>query len=162
MHKGRTYPFHPTFWATQCFFWPGYVPWKMTLRHNESTIYPWSLMGPSLMQVSLEGQTVPDATAIFWEWPLTSPAAADDFRVSVEMVAFDTRFYATWKAVLRQSGITKGTAWFFQPFPCYSCAVPGSPWWDIYDPLSTPHGPNLQLDPSTYAEGGTPWPPSDK
>jgi len=28
-HKGRPYPYHPMYWATEAWFYPGFVPWKM-------------------------------------------------------------------------------------------------------------------------------------
>lgn len=41
-HLGRISPFHPTYWATLGWFWPGFVPWKLFVSLGFNLNPPWN------------------------------------------------------------------------------------------------------------------------
>jgi hypothetical protein len=158
MHAGRSYPYLPDYWATEAWFWPGFVPWK--LRGSIAVAGPplWNLLLVPWDAVSMPGMTVPDRTQVIYQFPLASMPGVTDLFVSMEMIATGGKDYGRWKAVLQNGSIQLAFAWLYQPKP--QRTVNTLP--DVFNTANVvpPTVPQLQLvcRPATYAEGGSPWP----
>lgn len=159
MHKGNPYPYHPSYWATECQFWPGYVPWKLFLDGFLSSDPTMTPVGTLIGEASEAGVTVTDYTQISWRWPIVSNPDADELIVSLEMEEISGSKYAVWIAQLRLLSVPVGTAYLFLPFPRYSESTGGAAiWGTTHDPVAFPPHSQINLRGATYAEGGSPWP----
>lgn len=157
MHKGRFYPYLPQFWATECMFWPGHVPWKFLGVVNIAVSDGWENIDPDFDAVSVPGDPGIDAKVPTWSWALSAPSAADLLTLSIQKKAYAGVAYASWKASLWIGASRVAQAWFFQPSPLYICGTDGTQWRLTEDPSSSLDGPWLNFAPATYAQGGSPW-----
>lgn len=157
MHKGRNYPYYPYYWATESWFWPGFVPWKMRSILAATPGSPWDNLATPFDAISEAGEVVPDCTQISYHYPLEAPSTATDLYVSLEMITVDDVHFARWKAILRNSGSLVAEAWLYQDFPQYSVST-GITGWNLIN-VVLPTSPFLYLicQPATYEEGGSPW-----
>lgn len=151
MHKGRSYPWDWYYWSTECFFYPGYVPWQMATVVSLGQPVPWFNVG-NLVQQSYNANHFGDATQVSWNW---YPDLPDDpfnyFVLSVEQESFSGVVYAVWKLTYTEITV-KGVAYYFQPAPLYSCGIPVAPWWSLHDPTSARDGPYLGFRPALWSE----------
>lgn len=157
MHRGKDYPYAPEYWATEGFFWPGFVPWKMRSFLSVSQASPWDALLVPFNQISAVVEYVPDRTQCAYVWTLDTPSVPDHLRLSLEQLDLSGTLYNVWKAQLITAGMPIADAWLFQENPQYVCAGAGTRWWDVFDPSTSPAGPDLNFLPATYAEGGSPW-----
>jgi hypothetical protein len=157
MHKGKTYPYAPAYWATELQFWPGFVPWKMLGFLDEPTDYPWSLLAPHWRQVSNPMVAVPDFTQALWHFPIVDVPYIDEVVVSIEMLSDAHGKYGVWRAVAYYLEILLGSAWLYVDFPQYVCDGSSKRWWKTADRSIPPDGSFLNFTPATYAQGGSPW-----
>jgi len=158
MHVGKNYPFHPVYWATECIFWPGFVPWKTRCFNLLPNVAPWDALDTHFDAISEAGIAVPDATQMSWHWSLDPPSTATDLSISVEMIEFSGVNYCRFNAVLRTSGVLTAEAWCYQSFPQRSCTFLTGDLWDVNHPVHSGNIVNLNLVPATFAEGGSPFP----
>jgi len=156
-HIGRTYPYFPDYWATECLFWPGFAPWKLALPNQFIAGAPWNLISGKGLLISNGGEVVDDRTQISWTFHPIPGEPLLTLVVSLEQEELVDAKYAVWVALLKLGLFDIGTLWYFQPSPQYTCAVPLSPWWDVHDPAAMPTGPSMDMRPATYAEGGSPF-----
>jgi hypothetical protein len=157
MHIGRAYPWIPAYYATECQFWPGYVPWKFWGTAPVLNPHPWDGIPTNWAQLSGQGDTVVDCTQAFWDLPIPTPSPLSNLALSIEMEVIGGKRYAVWKAIVYTFITPIASAWYFLSYPQYSCAVPVAQWWSVHDPLVSPTGPWLGFRPATYEEGGSPW-----
>lgn len=157
MHKGRPYPYAPTYWATECFFWPGYLPWKM-VASIVSTGGPWAPLGNHMdVLSSAQASDASDNTQVQYGWPPGVLGTGKRLIISVEQIEVSGRNYARWLATYRNPTIVVASASCWQIAPLYAVSVPLQPW-VIGLPMTGPAGVSITLRPATYAEGGSPWP----
>jgi hypothetical protein len=152
MHKGKEYPFHWYYWGTECFFWPGYVPWQMLLTPVTASPAPWQGVWQSTPRVFREGEYVADKTQFWWEVVLDHSPLWPFLRISVEQEVFAGQTYAVWKAVLFNLFTTGAEAWYFQPSPLYFTRVINSQWWTAHDPATPQNGPYIAFRPAAWHE----------
>lgn len=157
MHRGRSYPFYPDYWATEAWFWPGFVPWKIRASLPIAASPPWDPLGYPFDAVSDAGVVVSDRTQISYHWSLIPPATATDLEVSLEMITVSDVQYARWKAKLLSGMIEVADAWLYQDFPQRVVSTGGNLWNLVNSPVLIPPFLNLVCLPATYAEGGSPW-----
>lgn len=157
MHKGKPYPYLYQFWATECQFWPGYVPWKTKVFFPGLIRAPWDLVDPDGIPISEPGGVVTDCTQAFWEINLGITSVATKIKISIEMEQFSTTKYAVYQADLFQDATLLDTIWFFRSFPSRSFGVGNANWWHDHDPSSPSYDTTLAIQGATYAEGGSPW-----
>ena len=152
MHVGHDYPYHWYYWSTECFFWPGYVPWQMMCANSFSQPYPWDRVSIFSAEPSGQGLLVPDCTQITWRWYATGSYLYNILRVSVEQEKIGGRNYAVWKATIGNIFVDAASVWYFQPAPKYLCAIPVDYWWTLHDPDSAKNGPALGFSPALGGE----------
>lgn len=158
MHKGNPYPYHPTYWATECQFWPGYVPWKLFLNGFVTTDPALTPIHTVNGTVSESGSAPGDATQIFWRWAIDPASGVDELIVSLEQELISSVNYAAWVATVKSSGIMVGQSHLFLPSPRYSEQTGGaSIWGSTHDPTPVAPLSQINLRGATYAEGGSPW-----
>jgi hypothetical protein len=160
MHVGRVYPFAWRFWATTCYFWPGYVPSQMLLPDQREIVPPWSALDSLGDLLSTVADYVPDSTQVFWKWENIGPGAEYSLTVSIEEEEISGIDFAVWNAVLKFLSVPIGTLWYFLPSPQFTVQETLGPWWTSHDPFETPTGPLLVLRPGLYTDGAVVPPPS--
>lgn len=159
MHKGHRYPFHPFFFSTEAWFWPGYVPWKMRLNVIGSPGPPWDALVDAQVVFSEAGIPSTGFQVIEYHfWLPQPPDLVSEAYLRMFKDEIDGVKYAVWEFSLFDGTSRYPTAWYFDSFPQRVVQRSGNPWWMTYDPLSIPTGPNFQFRPANYAEGGSPWP----
>jgi hypothetical protein len=158
MHKGRTYPFAPLYWATEAWFWPGYVPWKMIFTRVSDDGDPWNKIPNGTTRCSGEIFYTPDAKICAWEWDLSDIAPDLSMAVTFSKLEAFGVFYALAVLALNDpSALTPSTANSQQAYPQRRVSV-GSFNQVIATPPYTYVGAiNIAIRPATYAEGGSPW-----
>lgn len=157
MHRGRTYPYHPNYWATECIFWPGFVPWKMVSSVTRVNTAPWDKIVVGSVGVSDVGICVPDSTQISWHWSLVPPNLATDLVLSVEMISFLGVNYCRWKLKLSLGIVEVADAWWYQPYPSFTSGFISGSCTDVNNPDGSGNAVWIQCSCATYAEGGSPW-----
>lgn len=159
MHKGRRYPFHPTFWVLWNYFWPGFMPWKMN----------WSAGGlfdafitftgnPPYPVISDPGEII-DPGHIRYTWPVTWPALCDSFALDIysELRFVDQR-WVTWHAQCFLSSVLVQEGFLSVNEPQYSPQIEGE-WQQALSDHFEPVTGDLVFFPATYKQGGSPWSP---
>lgn len=157
MHRGRVHPYHPTYWGTEAWFWPGFVPWKLHLLMGTGAVPPWDVIPEGHMAVSLAGTHDSAPKEMRYHWDLnTDPQARLD--VLLDKWQFGGRIYARWRAIIEAYGVVyTATATALQSYPQRIVSI------DRFDDsLDVVHGivvpgPPLILRPATYGQGGSPY-----
>lgn len=158
MHVHRPYPFHPTYWATECFFWPGFVPWKMFGELQGPPPPEFPCVDFPWQGVSDPGEVVPDATQIIYRFPISGSGCADELKLSLEQISKDGKLWARWKIITNLAGILTASAWLYQPNPQRNVAT-GAQFFNVLDQVDpTSHLVPMAFHPSTFADGGSPFP----
>lgn len=158
MHVHKPYPFHPTYWATECWFWPGFLPWKIIGHMDGAPPDDWSGMQFPWSGVSDAGVTVSDATQMIYRFPLPTAPGADELLVSLEQIHKDDADRCRWKAVLRFFGTEVAHAWLYQDKPQRVVST-GFQNWNLADQITpTAEVLRLRIEVANFAAGGTPYP----
>lgn len=157
MHKGLDYPFHPKYWATEAWFWPGFVPWKMTFNGSVGNTYPWSAVWTSYNMVSDAGVVTPDSLKVRYSWEINVIGVADVMKLQLELAEISGVQYAHRHVWLELADVDIAHLYHFQTFPQRRCVVSGPGWMESDDPSDTAADQWLEFRPTTYAEGGSPW-----
>lgn len=158
MHLGRSYPWHPVYWATEACFWPGFVGWKMRTYIDAQSAYPWSILQTPFNEASDAGTVSSDAKTIYYHWSLSASAPATDLELSLNLAEYLGTKYTRYQWRLYNSLIVIAYAFKWNPFPTTSWGFSGLPPQDQDHPGPGTQGYNMQALPATYAEGGSPFP----
>jgi len=157
MHRGRPYPYHKTYWATEAWFWPGFVPHKMHLEMGVGAVEPWNVIPQGHKAVSEVGTHADPPKIMRYHYDLeTEPQAKLD--VYLDKFEFGGRWYARWRAVLEVYGIVyTATATALQAYPQLVVSIDRfDESYDVLHGFVVP-GPPLILRPATYVQGGDPY-----
>lgn len=156
MHKGQVYAFAPAYWATECFFWPGFVPWKAYVDLPADQGGGWDNLFLPINAVSGPIRGVPDWTQVYWDWNVDAPSSATRFTLSVERLKIAGKYYAAWKANLYNHLLLVAEAWFYQESPLYTFLIGQDQWWSVPNPSAPQDGIFISVRPSTWQESGQP------
>lgn len=157
MHKGRIYPYTPKYWATEGWFWPGFVPWKM----DGEILVPGIVWNP-YVSAQILGPSNPSTVAlngksVRYSWNLSPPDIATSIAVSLSKQHYTQGDYCRWQIVLTQGAVVLDRVYQFQPFPQYSVFTTSDLWTNVDNPDGVTGGPQVLFGPSNYADGGSPW-----
>lgn len=160
MHKGRTYPFAPHFWKGSGWFWPGYLPWKLKIFQPFTLAPPpWDQM-PNPFEVISSGEASSDGQQFgLWYAHLGNLTAISDLIITAERILDPPDIFCRWKVEGTGDVGVVATAYALQAYPQYrvfvnewSYSLPGPPDFSGVPPV-------FLIEPATYGEGGSPWPP---
>jgi hypothetical protein len=158
MHRGRPYPFHPTYWATEAWFWRGHCPWKMTVHFNGFTDEPWSFIPPGFDGLSDAGRHPLNPTEISYDFLVVDGTPPLTLTVTLDRIGSHPNYRARWRAFLRADyAWDYSVAFGVQQYPQRIISI------DQFDysvpvlPYTSTAGPPLILRPADYATGGSPW-----
>ena len=158
MHAGRQYPFHPTYWATEAWFWPSFVPWKLTAQRSSTDRYPWNAADLDTPKVSAPAVISSNRKVASFSIDVSSPMLPCYLTVAMDKFTVSGTDTARWRMTINFGGTVEYTAYKLQAFPQRNVLCDS---WDFVLPDDLPGGtplPNIVLIPATYADGGTPWP----
>lgn len=159
MHRGNPYPRHPTYWATEAWFWPGFVPWKMRLDVTVNYGEPWNYIPIDFGGISFVGSHAPKPLVMAYDFLVIAGSPSLTLRVLLDRIGTRPNYQARWRAEIAYDWTTVlSTAYLLQSYPrtvvaadTFQFCVPVTPFTYI--------GPvTLHLRPATYAEGGSPYP----
>lgn len=158
MHRGRPYPRHPTYWATEAWFWPGFVPWKMRLDAASNLGDPWDQIPAGFGGVSTAGHHDPKPLVIVYDLLVLPGSPSLTLRVLLDRIGSSPDYQARWRCEIAYDWVTViSTAYLVQSYPqtavaadVFTHCAPGAPY-SYTGPVT------LHLRPATYAEGGSPW-----
>jgi hypothetical protein len=161
MHLGRDFPYHPTYWATECCFWPAFVPWKIVGLIEFRLAGAWSILQTPFGEVSDAGTLNDDGTVITYHWSLDDSAPATDLTLSIAKAYFSSVPYARFQWTLLDGTDVITSAYDWEPFPLVEWS-PGSYEASDFDtpfpPPPPPYPLAMSFKPARYALGGTPYP----
>lgn len=158
MHRGRPYPRHPTYWGTEAWFFPGYVPWKMRLDVTVNYGEPWNQIPIDFGGVSFPGYHNPRPLVMAYDF-LVKPGTPDlTLRVLLDRIGVSPNFYARWKCEIGGNYTdVYSTAFLLQPYPQKVVKADLFPYCVPLPPYTYTGPVTLHFRPATYAEGGTPY-----
>jgi hypothetical protein len=161
MHLGREYPFHPEYWATECCFWPAFVPWKMIFEGFGPYPGAWSVLENPLGVVSDAGLVTTDRKTISWHASLPSSTPATDLELSLALATYAGEKYGRFQWRLYNNLVDIAFAYYWQAFPIVLFNCGGYAAW-LFDQPIQPNPPPypfaLSMCPARYDEGGSPYP----
>lgn len=157
-HIGRRYPFHPTYWATEAWFWPGRLPWKYHGEKNLDDEPPWDAIPAGWTGISDVGVPSTDAKIIVYTFNFVVPDGDCTVKLTLKKLVDppDTFAYCLLQCFLGGSEFI-----FSESKDSYEqrTANLGT----FGDGTTVPGGlpvdpPSFFFRPATYDEGGTPFP----
>lgn len=157
MHKGRPYPFHQRYYATEAWFWPGYPPWKMHLTAGQFLPPPWNVLIPGEAMISTPGICSDNSKEITFTWSWIIGELTRQIVATMDCHQIEKTLYARWRMSIGDGEAWWSTALKLQSYPQRVVAVSE---WDHCvpaPPYTSAAGPAITLRPATYAEGGSPW-----
>lgn len=158
MHRGRPYPRHPTYWATEAWFWPGFVPWKMKIAVGTLTVEPWNQIPPNFAAVSFPGFCQDPPTIISYEITVVGGSPPLTLRVYLERHGTFPDYKARWRVELAQNWIfVMSTAYALQEYPQRVISVDQFDYCAPVDPYEYTGPVAMSFRPATYADGGSPY-----
>lgn len=158
MHAGRPYPYHPEYWATEAWFYRGFVPFKLKGTLTATANPPWNIMPPGWTGVSDPGVTSMGGKEITYEFAVFPPGAFPQLLVTMDKHILGSDSKARWRCTLSGSGGPWATAVLLQPFPQRVVLANGFDYSLPAPPYTSAVGPPLRFEPADYDEGGSPWP----
>lgn len=157
MHRGMAYPYHPSYWSTTAWFWPGFVPWKMRMYIQGPQEAPWDAVLFNTWCVSEPGAPSADFSNIAYQFVYPPPVAPIYFALILDQVEGTGVKKARWRMSIGQQGNWWSQAFAFQTFPQREVKLEGFEYSVPVPPFTSVAGPSILLRPATYAEGGSPW-----
>lgn len=157
MHKGNPYPFHPTYWATECQFYPGLVPWRLFLV---GLVGGNATFAPVYSRVGLPSQiglAPGDATQISWNYSFLNSGHGYTFTLSLELVEDAGVKYAQWAGRQRKDGVDVNKYRLRLPFPQRVLDTGASVWTNTFTTDTGLNDITCRVRGATYGEGGSPW-----
>jgi hypothetical protein len=157
-HKGRSYPFHPTYWSTEAWFWPGYCPWKLKALRSGVDPDPWDFCLLPTSMISLPGVPTADAKKIFYQFILDGICLVSEIDVTMELGLGPDGQAAQWTVTAKYWDSTQDTDVAFQVFPQRQVDSPVFHF-EVPDPGCEPFDDVwVKFQPANYEEGGSPYP----
>jgi hypothetical protein len=156
-HVGRPYPFHPIYWATEAWFYPGFVPWKLGGDMGFTLIPPWNLVPDGWIGVSKAGEPSADRKTMTYLFDVVPDDDSLQIKVAMQWQDHPMKFYARWDVWLLLRGAWLIHQWENQQFPQRQVEV--SEWVaaEKHPPLGPGFPGPLAFWAADYAEGGTPF-----
>lgn len=156
-HIGRPYPYHPEYWATEAWFYRGFVPWKLTAE-PEFPIPPFfGCVVGAFIPPSGPGETTGDAKKIKYTFVADGECLVTQMEVTLEAISPGVGGSARWNLKSYYWDGSFETQFLDQPYPQ---RVVLSPWFTMTVP-NPDVGPSLlmlvRFHPATYDEGGSPF-----
>ena len=152
MHKGRLFPYHPTYWATNAWFWPGYVPWKIAIVISSGQPSPWDIV-PAATYITEPGITSsPIPNGIIYR--TSSGGASWQLELGLDSVGEWPGWQGRWSLSLSRPVGSPALVRKISPAPLYSVTNSDWPIRYLVDPYSTPSAPNARVRAATWAETG--------
>lgn len=157
MHKGRIYPYHPIYWATEGWFWPGFVPWKLTLDVFDNGLPPWNIYSAGYGEVSIAGVVHPSRTLVTYDFVHFSPAFG--LRVQLDSGVIAGVKQCRYRMILLSGVVEWAQAIRLDPIP--QTVVFANSWPFVFPdpPYTANQSPPYQIKAARYDQGGSPWPP---
>jgi len=161
MHKGKHYCYHPEYWATVGWFWPGYCPWKLAVESNGTNPAPFDaayLPGPVVSDV---GEVDVSETEITYHFDVSSPTFHCELVVTMDTIEVAGVKKCRWRMTIGDGVNWWATAYALQEFPQYVVGI--DQWdWSVPQPPYLPNPiPAIALRPATWQESGSPYPEPD-
>jgi len=157
MHCGRDYPYHPTYWATEAWFYRGFVPWKLYGQMYGEASPPWNIIPYGWSGISDPGYVDPDDQTINYEFAIDPPNAYPNMIVSLDLAIVGGVKKARWRASVGSGGSYWATAVLLQEFPQRVVHAHGFDYSLPAPPYTSALGPPLDLIPASYEDGGQPF-----
>lgn len=158
MHKGRHYPFHPDYWSTESWFWPGFVPWKMRAAELPIGVTLFGCPFGTPVLISEPGEPSSTTKSIDYAFNLVATCLIKTFVVTMERTGSFGAYRASWTVAATYWDDSIESQTMTQEYPQ---RVVLSPVFVLTIPPVVPGPPITQharFFPATYAEGGSPWP----
>lgn len=157
MHKGRLYPYHPHFWVGGVYYWPGFLPWKMSLNFGVFGVgYGADIITPPGVMISSAG-TIVSLTQVRYEWSVDYSPLFDSLTLDIVDVSFSAVLYAQWHVTMLLAGVPMNNSYRSIRSPSYQVYEIGTFWWLTPDESPTIQNGYFEFQPSSYAQGGSPW-----
>lgn len=157
-HDGRHYPFCVEYWATEGWFWPGFVPYKLVGLALPPLNPPWNVLLIGWTGVSDPVQVSTDVKTVSYTFHPTGSMGGLVLVVSLDKIGVLESRQCRWRATIGDGVSWWATAYLMQDYPQYAVAANGFDYSLPSPPYTSDDGPNLQFRPATYAEGGSPYP----
>lgn len=157
MHKGRTYPFLPRYWATEAWFWPGFVPWRFLLHTTGPLTPPWNAIPTGIDLLSDAGDSSTNIKQPAWAFDASHDGFTCLLDLVLDKITDITGSYARWRLFISNGGPAWAVGIALQPYPQYVVNLPRFDFSLPTPPYTSPAGPLISVRPATYAEGGSPW-----
>lgn len=156
-HKGRPYPYHPDYWSTEAWFWPGYVPWKLKGLRVDAKDDPWDFCIFPNPQISEAGIPSTDRKVMSYTFNIGTGCLVTMIVVEMDLQGGHPGGLARWTVTAIYWDATSDTEVKTQEFPQ---RVVDSPVFEfeVPDPGCEPFDlVFVKFQPASYEEGGTPW-----
>lgn len=157
MHKGRLYPFHPKFWVGWSYFWPNFLPWKMSLDEGYFEGPGFVAMGDAPFPVFSNPGSYISEHELQWQWPVTWTPLSDLLQLNcLDSIQFGNR-YVEWHFQISLAGVQIDEAYQYASSPAPLAENVGAYW---YKPSGLPpinFAGQFDLRPTLYSQGGSPW-----
>lgn len=158
MHKGKNYCFHPIYHAGRGWLWPGHPPWKMKLSQIGVSSPPWDIVNLTVPIISGIGDASGDPNQVDYVWTIPNPWTVCHVTVTLDTVTVTGVDFCRWRMTVG-NGSGWSTAFALQEFPqrvvlcdSWDYSLPNPPYLPSPVPL-------LRVEPATWAESGSPYPP---
>jgi hypothetical protein len=158
MHKGRPYPWNPKFWVGWSYFFPKYLPWKMSFTLG-SWIGPGNLaMGSPPYPVISEPSITTEPDRVVYKWPTPWTALADLLILRVTDSTQATVKYSEWYFSIWLGGVLIDDAYWYAITPQVTPESALQNWYKGPDLPPGPFSGIFSFVPANYQQGGSPWP----
>jgi len=158
VHRGNLYPYHPSYWATECYFWPSWVPWKIFVEVGGGAFLPSSQLAPGWSGPSEAGDADADIKVPTWEIVIPRVSGPDvQLIVSSFKIELDGPKVG-WALAFLDGGANDSTWAAAQPYPGMVFGLDYHEPKCVWPPAFEGHTLNISIRPATWAEGGSPWP----
>lgn len=158
MHKGRLYPYQPTFWVGGVYFWPGFLPWKFALNFGVFDLGVPTDLGPAPYPVISQAGTIVSPQEAQWQWPAPWASNYDLLQLNIANVNRIGYLGALWSATAWLAGIQINQAYRTIRSPSYDPYEIGTFWYLTPDQFPVTQNGYFEFQPATYQQGGSPWP----
>lgn len=157
MHKGRPYPYHPSYWATEGWFYRGFMPWRMKLTVTSAMVNPWDCLPIGYTAISDPGVPSLDSKVIYYDWIEIGLFFPVNFRLTAKKETLAGSDICSWRGDMRFHDGQHVAGFESQVYPQ---RVVYLNFMRIVVPVPvTDFGSNIcmMFEPASYEEGGSPW-----
>lgn len=139
------YPWLPNYWATECQFFPGYLPWKLR-------VYTGVWYG-----VSEAGTWSDDSKIVTYLFTGVGPTSDTFIRVTIQMEIHYDLAWSSWHFEFGYMSPTPSEFWWLCQVPNRLTKSQQDQYFSTDDPHGTPFPVSIIFEPATYEEGGAPY-----